>query len=155
MNFEEISFDEVKIEIKKIFPHATLPSERWNLTPDSIHKLAESARIKLPWQPISWWSSFETGNVEIPYDIFFNVLFEQIKPTEGKIIIVTDECFSDELAYILDYQDLEEFIIETYPTLTPLKMDFFQPLDCIFIFPKEKILTILHHEGFVMQFQSS
>ena len=151
MMYEKIPFDRVKAEVESIFPTATL--DKWDLVPDSIHKLADNAGIKLQWNKIDWWTSFEYGHIDVSDDKFFSVLFEQVKPTDTKVIIVTDECFKDKLAYYLDFKDLIEFAATTYPDIH--QMDFFQPHDFIFIFPVDRLLTILHHEGYVMQFKST
>ena len=149
--YDKIPFDRVKAEVASIFPTATL--DKWNLVPDDIHKLADSAGIKLQWNKIDWWTSFEYGHIDVSDDKFFSVLFEQIKPTDTKVIIVTDECFADQSAYYLDFKDLTEFAATTYPDIH--QMEFFQPLDFIFICPSDRLLTILHHEGIVMQFKNA
>ena len=149
--YGKIPFDEVKAKVKSIFPTAIL--DNWDIAPDSIQKLADTAGIKLQWNKIDWWTSFEYGHIDVSDDQFFNTLFEQIKPADIKIIIITDDCFKDKLAYYLDFKDLTEFAATTYPNI--YQMDFFQPDDIIFIFPNDKLLTILHHEGYVMQFKKT
>ena len=151
MMYEKIPFDRVKAEVESIFTTTTL--DKWDLVPDSIYKLADNAGVKLQWNKIDWWTSFEYGHLEVSGNKFFSVLFEQIKPSDNKVIIVTDECFKDKFAYYLDFIDIIEFIETTYPDIH--QMDFFQPEDFIFIFPVDKLLTILHHEGFVMQFKKT
>ncbi|MBX2983965.1 MAG: hypothetical protein KF843_14905 [Flavobacteriales bacterium] len=151
MTIEKISFDKVKKEIEEIFPSAT--SGKWDLVPEDINKLAQSSGLKLQWNSTDWWTSFERGETEVSDDKFFNVLFKKIEPTDGKVIIVTDECFTDRLAYFIDFKDLKNFSKSIYPNIH--KMDFIQPLDYIFVFPSDKLLTIMNHEGYVMQFKNS
>ena len=151
MMYKKIPFDRVKAEVESIFSATTL--DKWDLVPDDIHKLASNAGIKLQWNKIDWWHSFEYGHIDVSSDRFFSVLFEQVKPTDNKVIIVTDDCFNDKRAYELDFKDLAEFVVTIYPNI--FQMNFFQPADCIFIFPIDKLLTILHHEGYVMQFKKT
>ncbi len=151
MMYDKIPFDRVKAEIENIFPTATL--ENWNLSPDDIHEFASSAGIKLKWDKIDWWTSFEYGHIDVSVDKFLYVLFKEAKPTVQKMIIVTEECFKDKLAYYLDYKNLSEFIETIYPDIH--QMDFFQPHDCLFIFPNDRLLIILHHGGYVMQFKNT
>jgi hypothetical protein len=151
MNYDKIPFDRVRAEVESIFPRSSL--DKWNIVPDDIQKLAESAGVKLQWNKIDWWHSFEYGHLEVSDDNFFAVLFKQFKPNDTKVIIVTDDCFKNKLAYSLDFKDLTEFVATTYPDIH--QMDFFQPFDCIFIFPNDRLLTILHHEGYAMQFKNT
>lgn len=150
MIYNKISFDSVKAEFESIFPATSL--EKWDLVPDSISKLADNSGIKLQWNKIDWWGSFESGRTEVSADEFFNVLFAQFKPTDTNLFIVTDECFKDKLAYSMNFKALKEFA-GIYPDIH--QMAFFQPQDIIFAFPDERLLTVLHHEGYVMQFKNT
>jgi hypothetical protein len=151
MEYDKISFDNIKAEIESIFSLKT--SDKWNLLPDDINKLAESVHIKLEWNKIDWWTSFEYGHFDVSSDQFFNTLFEQIKPSDSKVIIITDECFTDRFGYLINFKDLAEFADTTYSNVH--EMDFFQPHDYIFVFPNDRLLTILHHSGYVMQFRNT
>ncbi len=106
----------------------------------------------MKWEKIDWWASFENGNIEVDTEEFFKILFKKISPKDNKVIIVTDECFKDKLAYYINTKDVMAFSNEIYPKLHG--MSFFQPLDFIFLFPNQKLLIVLHHEGAVMQFQA-
>ena len=79
-------------------------------------------------------------------------MFESIKPLSSPIIIVTDECFLQEKAFVVDLIEIENFIINDYPKM--FGMDFFQPSDYLFIFPTQNQLIMLHHDGFITKLQS-
>lgn len=151
MIHNKISFTTVKAEVERMFNTSSL--NEWDLIPDSIIKLANNAGIQLQYTKIDWWESFEYGDKEVSDEVFFNVLFHSLKPSETNVIIVTDECFEDKSAYSLNYRDLPQFVTNTYPDIH--QMDFFQPHDFLFIFPVDRLLIVLHHEGYVMQFQNS
>lgn len=147
--YNKIPVDSVKEEVERLFPTATL--DNWDLVPDDLHKLAESAGIELHWKKIDWWTTFEYGHTEIPDNLFFSILLEQIPLTDTEVLIVTDECFNDNMAYVMNLTDLKTFIETTYPELH--QTDFFQPNDMLFIFPEYNQLVMLHHEGYFLQFQ--
>lgn len=149
MHCTKIPFETVKATIASLFPSATL--DNWNLVPGDLHKLAESAGMELQWKKIDWWIAFEYGHTEIPDNLFFSILLEHIPSTDTEVLIVTDECFNDNMAYSVNLTDLKTFIETTYPELH--RMDFFQPSDLLFIFPEYNQLVMLHHEGYFLQFQ--
>jgi hypothetical protein len=151
MPHDKIPFTAVKAEVERILSLST--TNNWELVPDSINKLANSAGIQLQWTKIDWWSSFEYGHKDISNEEFFSVLFPLFVPKDNQVIIVTDECFEDKFAYSLNFQDLPEFVANRYPEIH--QMDFFQPHDFLFIFPVDGLLIVLHHEGFVMHYQNS
>lgn len=150
MVFSRVPFDVVKKEIGKIFPSASLYD--WNLLPEDINLLAESLGVELQWNPINWWTSFEQGEIEVSEDNFFHALFKGFKPTNNKVLIVTDECFEARSAYSVNFEDLLNFSKSIYPNIH--QMDFVQPLDYIFVFPSEKYLIVINHEGFLMHFKN-
>jgi hypothetical protein len=150
MPHDKIPFTAVKAEVERILSLST--TNNWDLVPDSINKLANSAGIQLQWTKIDWWSSFEYGHKDISNEAFFSVLFPLFVPKDNHVIIVTDECFEDKFAYSLNFQDLPEFVANRYPEIH--QMDFFQPHDFLFIFPVDGLLIVLHHEGFVMHYQN-
>jgi len=150
MTLKQIPLDIVKNEIEKIFPAFSL--DKWHLSPDGINELAESAEVNLTWRHIKWWDKFEYGDIDVSNEEFFKILFEQIRPTKGELIVVVENHIKDKTAYCMGYHDLHEFVETIYPNI--YEMDFFQPSDCIFIFPNDNLITILHHSGYVMQFKN-
>ena len=151
MNLEKIPFEKVKKEVLELFSTCFL--DNWSLLPDDIDKIASSTGIKLEWDKIDWWDSFEKGNANISIDTFYHILFEKIMLFDSKAIIVTDECFIEKSAYRIDFSDMKLFLKTIYPQIH--QMEFFQPQDYIFLFPNDKHLTILHHEGLITQYQKS
>lgn len=149
MTYSKTPFDQVKLEVEKIF----LPSEftNWSFLPEDIYSLAVSAGIQPQQKKIDAWGLFENGRIDFSDDMFFNSLFEKIKLLENTVIIITDECFIDSSAYALAGKYLTEFASTTYPEIH--QADFFQPSDMIFIFPDDQRLIILHHEGYVLEFK--
>ena len=147
--YKKIPFEKVREEIKRMFPNSTI--EKWDLIPNDIGRLAYSAGIIFSWKEVDWWNAFEYGNKEFGVKKFLSILFPGPIPGNSEVIIVTDECFADKSAYQLRYENLEIFCDTVYPKIH--QMEFFQPLDFIFLFVQHKLLIVLHHEGLVTHFK--
>jgi len=146
MTYEKISFINVRQLVEKILGIEET-SGALNLTPDSIHKLAEISGIHLKWRPIqNWTNCFENNIYEYTGQDFLEIAFAKVKPSSGQTIIVTDECFKDEMAFsILNFTDIIQFMEVVYPSL--FNMQFPQPSDFIFLQPEIELITMIHHEG--------
>lgn len=142
-----IPFNNIRKAIEEIFPNRM--EIHWHLTPNDIHQLARSSDIDLQWVALDWWHGYEYGLKEYDDEFIIAEVFREYKPEKGRTLVVTDECFKDQLGFEFDFEDLSNFI-EEYEDY--YNMGFFQPLDCIFVFPEEGLLTILHHEGYRMQY---
>lgn len=145
---ERINFETIKKEIQHIFPSARL--EDWDLIPDSIHQLAASQGTDLQWQRISNWAEFEEGRIDFEEEDFLNLAFYEHKP-QGQTYVVTDSCFKTREAYGVDSEKLLDFVrnIDEVQNEIP----FVQPLDFVFVNPKQKLITLIHHEGQVTQYK--
>ena len=148
--YRKIPFERVKDSIEQIFQCSK--ANRWELVPDQVQGLADAAGVKLEWTPIEGWTDFEYGRLVHENSSLLNSIFKEIKPS-GQIIIVTDECFNGHEAYQVVTHDLEDFISKVYPKIHG--MDFFQPMDYLFICPDIKMIAILHHEGQVTQYEAN
>jgi len=116
----------------------------WDLTPDNIAKILENKCAELEWKKIENWEQFETGNEIITNEYFIEILFSGVNMKNGKVIIITDECFNDKMAYNIEANKTIEFI-NNYER--DYGIAFFQPSDYIFIFSDENIIVLLHHGG--------
>ncbi|MES2775236.1 MAG: hypothetical protein V4722_13695 [Bacteroidota bacterium] len=145
--YSKIPFEEVKLEIEKIFrcPSGT---EKWDLLPEYITQLAQNCGIKLKWRPILKWDvSWGPGKISNQYsdEDFLAIAFAKVKPSNNPIFIITDECFRDKMAFSVGYKDMLYFMDKVYPEL--FKMGFPQPSDFIFVQPDTGLLTMIYHEG--------
>jgi len=143
-----IPFVEVCNEVTNLL--GSEPINVSDLTADGLYQLFERNRVKLEWEPVKNWEKFEQGLLDIPSLTFLEIIFKDLTPT-GQILVLTDECFKDEMAFVVEADNLGKFINEAYPNT--YNMDFFQPLDTVFICPKSNIISILHHEGLVANYQ--
>lgn len=153
IHFERPSFAEIAATIRRIIPIADGPD--FTLTPDSIHSYIEKGSAELLWQRIPDWESFEWGMREISDEEFVKLLFSPRRPSDDEtVVVVTDECFygTEQRGFSFRFRDLLAFAQDVYPHLVPRPMDFFQPLDIIFIAEESRLLIILHHEGYRTQF---
>jgi hypothetical protein len=143
---ERIKLETIKNEIQDIFPSASL--DNWDLIPDSIHQLAASQGTDLHWDSISNWEEFEEGKIDFEEEEFLNLAFYKYKP-QGQIYVVTDNCFKAREAYVLDSNELLDFVRNIGQLEN--EIPFVQPLDYVFINPEQKLITLIHHEGQVTQ----
>ena len=148
-HYVKISFNTVKQELEKILGEPSL--DIWEFLPDQIHQLAKSAGVELDWTPVKNWTGFEYGYLDISDEEFLKTIFKNSKPL-GRVMIVTDDCFEDKKAFQVEANMLVRFISDTYPDMYDL--DFFQPNDYIFVCPDVQMVAVLHHVGFVMQYES-
>jgi len=133
--------------LRKIFPPSPYPS--LTLNPDAIHRYAEQAGKTLEWEPCEWWEGFglnKYSDAEI-----MDFILGPYKLESGDAIIVTDECWPDQEAYVVASERILEFIEEDYSEMH--NMEFFQPSDTIFLFPSQSLLIVLHHEGCVARYE--
>ena len=144
--YEKITFESVRQLIEKIFQGQNTVSNL-NLGPDSIHKFAELSGIDLKWRPIlNWGNCFEDNTYEYSVQDFLEIAFAKVKPSSGETIILTSECFKDEMAFsIFNFKDVIQFMDVVYPNL--FDMQFPQPSDFIFIQPDIDLITMIQHEG--------
>lgn len=149
MKYNKISFDDIRTKIEKLFPGSIIKKEF--LDPSSIYYAAKSVGIELTYEKIDEWVLFEYGSEEHDEDDLVGFIFGTTDIQLGKIIIVTDECFREKQGYLVEQEDFLTFIKKTYPEL--LNMDFFQPLDTIFIFPDDKSIVAIHHEGYILKYK--
>jgi hypothetical protein len=136
------SFDIVKNTLHTLF-EVQIKND-WNLTPDNIAKILENKGVELEWRKIENWEQFEAGNDVITNEYFIEILFSGINMENGNVIIITDECFNDKMAYNIKTNKTIEFI-DNYER--GYGIAFFQPSDYIFIFSDENIIVLLHHGG--------
>lgn len=147
MIYKKLPFSDIKELLATIF----ISDSPVEIVPDAIHKAALASGIELVWTPSPWWNKFEQdmlSHQEILY-----LLFTDHKPMRGEVIIITDECFTEKKGYVLPVGGLSDFVENIYPEI--YQMDFFQPADIIFIFPQDRIITIMFHEGYQMQYNWS
>jgi hypothetical protein len=147
MKFEQITFDECRSLINEILNYQ--PSQNYGLTPNEIFGVVEETGIVLEGERIPGWNDFEVGNK----DFTIIELLEKSRielQTEEPIIVISDECFETEKAYKIPTNKLKEFAEETYPELH--NMDLVQPFDLIFIQPSTKTISMIHHEGIIMEY---
>ncbi|MEM7372392.1 MAG: hypothetical protein AAF587_27480 [Bacteroidota bacterium] len=147
MEFELISFEDTKSLIHEILDD--IPPKDYNLTPNEIFFLLEEAGKIIESKRIPYWEDFETGNK----DFSTEEILAQIKinlETEEAVIIISDECFKEQKAYKVSGEKLVEFAETMYPSLHD--MDLIQPLDLIFIQPSDKTISMIHHEGLIIEY---
>jgi len=147
MEFELITFNESRSIINTILDYE--PLENYELTPNEIFCVIEEIGIILEGKQIPNWNNFESGKIEITIDEIIKETKIDLK-TEDPIIIITDECFKDQKAFKIPTNRLKEFAEQTYPRL--YNMDLIQPLDLIFIQPSSKSISMIHHEGILMEY---
>jgi len=147
MEFELISFDDSKSLIHEILDYR--PSEEYNLTPNEIFCVVEETGIILEGERIPNWEDFETGKKDISAQEFLNRIKINLE-TEEPIIVISDDCFKEQKAYKVPSKKLIEFAESTYPSLHD--RDLIQPLDLIFIQPSSKRISMIHHEGIIMEY---
>ena len=146
MIYEKIAFRLVEKFVKKIFNDEN-NSNNLILTPDSINKFAELSGTSLKWRPILNWYAFEYSDQD-----FLEIAFTKVKPSNGQTIIVTHECFKDQMAFLIfNFKDMIPFMEVVYPNL--FNMDFPQSHDFIFIQPDIELITMIHHEGHRTKFR--
>jgi hypothetical protein len=152
MIYEKVSFGELKAQIQSTF---LVPiGLKWDLVPHSFHEIALAEGVELAWIKLEQWTAFEYGHLEVSPQEFLHILFKTIQPApEERVAIVTDECFRERMGYKVQYKDLLEFIEEIYPEI--YQMDFFQPFDVLFYCHESKLMTILHHDGYYVQYQNN
>jgi hypothetical protein len=148
MKVQKVDFDHVATSLRRILSIST--DKELKLIPNYVYKTATEQGIILEWKNIEKWQKFKSGDYEFKDDEFIRIAFSGLQP-EGKIYIVTDECFEDQKAFVVEYSDLKEFIQEIYPEI--YQMDFEQPFDFIFVNPEKEIFSMIHHEGLVTQYR--
>lgn len=146
MIYEKLPFGFVEQEVRRIFNNQEY-SDKLNLSPDSISVFAELSGATLKWRPIlNWVGCFEFNTSEFTDKDFLQIAFTKVNPSNGQTIVVTDECFKDQMAFsIFQFKDMIHFMGTIYPEL--FDMHFAQPSDYIFIQPQVKLITMVHHEG--------
>ena len=147
MEFELISFNDSRSIINSILDYE--PLENYELTPNEIFCVIEETGIILQGKQIPNWNDFEFGKIEITIDEIIEITKIKLE-TEDPIIIISDECFKDQKAYKIPTNKLKEFAERTYPKL--YNMDLIQPFDLIFIQPSTKLISMIHHEGILMEY---
>lgn len=154
MIYKRIPFKMVELEVKKIFGNQ-IDERQLNLVPNSIDDFANDSGVHLKWRPIKrWFECFELGTYEYSDEDFLEIAFAKVKPSNGLTIIITDECFRDNMAFSIPYfKNIIYFMENEYPIL--FNMQFAQPSDFIFIQPEIKLITMIHHEGFRTKYFSS
>ena len=145
---ERIEFKIVKNAVLDIFPIASF--EGWELIPDSIHQLAATQGTELAWIDTPNLSAHADGLVVLDESEFLKLAFYKHKP-QGRLYVVTHNCFNKREAYGLDSRDLLEFAknIDELENEVP----FVQPTDYVFVNPEQKLITLIHHEGQVVQYR--
>jgi len=149
MQFEKIPFKQIERNISNLFQSE---EQNFTLTPSSIALLAQGAGHSLNWRDVPHWDKFEKGEIDFSSEQMFELLF-QLKPQSEPLLIITDENFKHQVAYLIKYSNLLHFANEAYPKLN--QMEFIQPLDLIFFSPEDNLLTMLHHEGKCTQYQAA
>lgn len=147
MEFELISFEDSKSLIHEILDYK--PLEDYNLTPNEIFCIVEETGVKLEGEMIPDWEDFERGKK----DFTTQELLKRTKinlETEESIIVISDDCFEEQKAFKIPSNKLIEFAESTYPSL--YDMDLIQPQDLIFIQPSNKRISMIHHEGLIMEY---
>ena len=147
MEFESITFNESRTLINKILNYE--PSNNYELTPNEIFCVVEETGIILEGKRILDWGEFELGKIEISIEeIIKNTKIEY--QSEEPLIIISDECFEDQKAFKIPTNKIKEFAEKTYPMLYNMKL--IQPFDLIFIQPSTKTISMIHHEGIIMEY---
>ncbi|MCH2200286.1 MAG: hypothetical protein MK081_16070 [Flavobacteriales bacterium] len=148
-SIHRISFSEVKTILEQVLG---LPKgDSFDLIPSQIHRKALDSDIVLQWKVLDNWLDFENGDIELSDSFLIESIFHKIQP-KGPVYIVTDECFSERLAYVIESSNLDKFVSEVYHEIH--QIEFFQPMDYIFLCPEIQLLSMLHHEGQVTQYQN-
>lgn len=148
MEYERISFDKVREVINQIIGYE--PVDSYELIPNEIFCVIEETGIILEGQQISGWKDIENGEKDLTTT---ELLAQTNIPLHSdiKTIIVTDECFKDKMAYVVRNSDLVDFADNVYPELHD--MNFVQLFDLILINPDMKIISMIHHEGILMEYK--
>lgn len=149
MNFERITFEETKSIIQNILNHSS--SSDFDLTPNGIFKLAQESNCFLQRKSIPNWSDFEVGISDFSVQQFIALTPINLETTDS-VFIISDTCFKEQMSYKIQGKKLIEFAESTYPNLH--QMDFVQPLDFIFIQPNENLISIIHHEGVILEYHN-
>jgi hypothetical protein len=148
MKYKRITFEEVRKVINNIIGYE--PEYSYELTPNEIFCVIEETGIILESQQITGWTDFEYGKKNLST---IDLVAQTSIPwnSDGKTVIVTDECFKDQKAYIVRNCDLVDFADNVYPELHDI--DFVQPFDLILINQNMKIISMIHHEGILMEYK--
>ena len=148
MEYERISFDKVRKVINQIIGYE--PEDSYELIPNEIFCVIEETGIILEGQQINGWTDLENGKKDLTTT---ELLAQTNIPlhSDSKTIVVTEECFKDKKAYVVLSSDLVDFADNVYPDLH--EMDFVQPFDIILINPDRKIISMIHHEGILMEYK--
>lgn len=147
MDFELISFEDFKSLIHEILDYK--PQEDYNLTPNEIFCVLEETGIILEGVRIPGWEDFETGVKGFSTQELLSRTKIDLE-TQEPVVIISDECFKKQKAYKVPSEKLIEFAESTYPSIHD--MDFVQPLDLIIIQPSSKTISMIHHEGLIMDY---
>jgi hypothetical protein len=146
VQFERPSFDEITAVIRRTFPMPGSPAITF--TPASFNTYFAAGGVRLDWQRIPDWESYERGQRNITDEQFMALLFSPKTPiVDESVFIITDECFREQRGFRVRFKELLAFAQKDYPQLWQSHAHFFQPLDMIFLAEQSRLLVLLHHEG--------
>lgn len=146
MTFERITFEETKSIIQDIL--GSQSHADFDLTPDGIFFLTQEMNYVFERTVIPNWNSFETGTQDFSAKEFMALTQINLN-TDEPVIVIFDECFREQKAFKTPGSDFIFFAEHTYPG--HYKMDFVQALDFIFIQPSQNLISMIHHEGVILE----
>ncbi len=147
MVYKKIALDHVKGSFFQFLSDDLSKSkDDFQLVPEQILRLAKKNKFKIENNYIPDWHKFEYGHLSWGEHMLFHTIFKDIDYMRMKdCILVTDPCFSLQYAFSIPASYLWDFAQNDYVDLTG--DDFVEPQDYLLLFPDEKLLIIIHHEG--------
>ncbi|MDJ1496694.1 hypothetical protein QNI19_27420 [Cytophagaceae bacterium DM2B3-1] len=139
---EFISYPDLRVLIHETFPSYPLDRlNRYNITPATFEKIAELYNLPLPYKELPELLAFKEATEKL-----YTKLFGEFSGEDGKLIVITDEFIKEKRFAVMDSNYHYTFVHEYYPET--YGMSLFQPLDVLIWYVDQKLLLLVHHEGY-------
>jgi len=139
---EFIKYDDLRLLLGCTFEK--YPFERiirYDITPATFEGISKTYEI-----PFSYKKLPKLLGPRINDSILYDEIFSGAYTFVGKFIIITDDYINRKEFPIIEFDNLESFIKDDYPS--EFGSGIFQPLDLIFWNTDQKLVIIIHHEGY-------
>ncbi|MBC9914052.1 hypothetical protein [Chitinophaga varians] len=142
MRFEQLTFDAVQALLRStIIPVAG--RKKFDFLPDTIWDHAKASGCDIVARQIENWEIHDFDEND-----FLRLITEKYTFDAGtRVIFISDECFPDKAAFVFTLSDYLTFVAYFEEQFNRA---FFQPSDYILIFPDERKLVMIHHEGYLI-----
>ncbi|MDJ1504836.1 hypothetical protein [Xanthocytophaga agilis] len=139
---EFISYPDLRVLLHETFPRYPLDKlNRYDITPASFEKITELYNLPLPYKELPELLDFEEDTEKL-----YTKLFGETSVKDSKLIIITDEFIKEKKFAVMGSSYLHTFIHDYYTET--YGMSLFQPLDVVFWYVDQKLLLLVHHEGY-------